>query len=51
LGYAVRQMMDPGVEILPALSSFVELDEKYDGGKSRYQACVKHKRGRGTDKQ
>jgi hypothetical protein len=44
-------MMDPGAEIVPALSSVVELDEKYVGGKPRYQPGVKHKRGKGTDKQ
>jgi len=37
LGHAVRQMMDTGTEILPALSGMVELDEKYVGGKPRYQ--------------
>jgi transposase-like protein len=51
LGHAVREMMDPGSEIVPALSSVVELDEKYVGGKPRYQHGVKHKRGKGTDKQ
>ena len=51
LGHAVREMMDPGTEILPVLSGMVELDEKYVGGKPRYQQGVKHKRGKGTDKQ
>jgi hypothetical protein len=51
LGHAVREMMDPGSEIVPMLSSVVELDEKYVGGKPRYQHGVKHKRGKGTDKQ
>jgi len=51
LGHAVREMMDPGAEILPTLSGMVELDEKYVGGKPRYQQGVKHKRGKGTDKQ
>lgn len=51
LGHAVREMMDPGAEILPALSGMVELDEKYVGGKPRYQQGIKHKRGKGTDKQ
>jgi len=51
LGHAVREMMDPGAEILPPLSGMVELDEKYVGGKPRYQQGIKHKRGKGTDKQ
>ena len=44
-------MMDPADEIVPALSGIVELDEKYICGKPRYQQGVKHKRGKGTDKQ
>ena len=51
LGHAVREMMDPGAEIVPALRGMVELDEKYVGGKPRYQQGIKHKRGKGTDKQ
>jgi hypothetical protein len=51
LGHVVRAMMEPGSEILPALSGMVELDEKYVGGKPRYRHGVKHKRGKGTDKQ
>ena len=51
VGHAVREMMDPGAEIVPALNGIVELDEKYAGGKPRYQKGVKHKRGKGTDKQ
>jgi transposase-like protein len=51
LGHAVRKMMDPGPELVPALSGIVELDEKYVGGKPRYENGVKHKRGRGTKKQ
>ena len=51
LGHAIRKMMDPGAELLPALSGIVELDEKYIGGKPRYEHGVKHKRGRGTQKQ
>ena len=35
---------------IPKLSGIVELDEKYIGGKPRYQHGVKHKRGRGTAK-
>ncbi len=51
VGHAVRKMMEPGAEIVPALSGIVELDEKYVGGKPRYQKGVKHKRGKGTEKQ
>ena len=51
LGHAIRQMMDPGSELVPALSGIVELDEKYIGGKPRYQKGVVHKRGKGTSKQ
>jgi len=51
LGHAVRRMMDPGSELVPALQGIVELDEKYIGGKPRYEHGVKHKRGRGIKKQ
>ena len=51
LGHAVRKMMDPGSELVPALQGIVELDEKYIGGKPRYEHGVTHKRGRGTQKQ
>lgn len=51
LGHAIRRMMDPGSELVPALSGIVELDEKYIGGKPRYQKGVSHKRGKGTAKQ
>jgi len=51
LGHAIRLMMDPGSEFVPALSGIVELDEKYIGGKPRYKKGVVHKRGKGTAKQ
>lgn len=51
VGHAIREMMDPGDEAVPALSGIVELDEKYVGGKPRYEKGVKHKRGKGTAKQ
>ena len=47
----MRKMMDPADEIVPSLSGIVELDEKYVGGKPRYEKGVTHKRGKGTDKQ
>ena len=51
LGHAVRKMMDPADEISPALSGIVELDEKYFGGKPRYQKGVTSIRGKGANKQ
>ena len=51
MGHAIRAMMDPGSERIPLLDGIVELDEKYIGGKPRYRPGVKHKRGRGTEKQ
>ena len=51
VAHAVREMMDPGSEFVPALSEIVELDEKYVGGKPRYEHGVVHKRGKGTEKQ
>jgi hypothetical protein len=37
-------------DAMPVLAGIVELDEKYLGGKPRYQKDVKHKRGKGTAK-
>lgn len=51
VSHAVREMMDPGSAFVPVLSGIVELDEKYVGGKPRYQQGVTHKRGKGTEKQ
>ena len=51
MGHAIRHMMDPGSEIVPALNGIVELDEKYIGGKPRPQKGIIHKRGKGTAKQ
>lgn len=51
MGHAIREMMDPGPDGQPPLSGIVELDEKYFGGKPRYKKGVKHKRGKGTEKQ
>jgi hypothetical protein len=50
MGHAIRQMMTPTAESAK-LSGIVEVDEKYFGGKPRYQAGLTHKRGRGTSKQ
>ena len=51
MGHAIRQMMAPDDESQPALNGIVELDEKYIGGKPRYEKGVQHKRGKGTAKQ
>ena len=51
MGHAIREMMNPGAESQPPLHGIVELDEKYFGGKPRYEKGVKHKRGKGTEKQ
>jgi hypothetical protein len=50
MGHAIREMMLPSAQGF-SLSGIVELDEKYFGGKPRYQQGVVHKRGRGTSKQ
>jgi transposase-like protein len=51
MGHAIRKLMDPSAESRPPLHGIVELDEKYFGGKPRYEKGVKHKRGKGTEKQ
>ncbi len=51
MGHAIRELMDPGAENQPPLHGIVELDEKYFGGKPRFKKGVKHKRGKGTEKQ
>jgi hypothetical protein len=51
MGHGIRQMMAVGTETHPVLNGIVELDEKFLGGKPRYQKGVRHKRGKGTDKQ
>lgn len=51
LGHAIRQMMAPAFLLLPELSGIVELDEKYIGGKPRFENSIAHKRGKGTKKQ
>ena len=49
--HEIREMMDPGAEIVPVLSGIVELDGKYLGGKPYYKKKVGHKRSKGTQKQ
>ena len=51
MGHAIRQMMAPADESQPVLNGIVELDEKYFGGKPRYEKGVQPKRGKGTAKQ
>ena len=51
MGHAIRHMMEPTSDLVPALDGIVELDEKYIGGKPRYEQGVRHKRGRGIQKQ
>jgi hypothetical protein len=42
MGHAIRAMMDP--DNSPVLKGIVELDEKYFGGKPRYEKGVQHSR-------
>jgi len=49
MGHSIRLMMTP--DATKRLDGIVEVDEKYIGGKPRYQPGVIHKRGRGTAKQ
>jgi len=55
MAHGIREMMEER-DMEPVLSGTVELDEKYLGGKPRFQRAatgivVQHKRGKGTDKQ
>jgi len=49
--HAIREMMQPASVDTPILNGIVELDEKYIGGKPRYQQGVIHPRGKATKKQ
>lgn len=51
MGHAIRAMMNPEDSKMPPLKDIVELDEKYLGGKPRYEKGTTHKRGKGTKKQ
>jgi hypothetical protein len=51
LGHAIRQMMNHSNDLVPELNGIVELDEKYVGGKPRYQRRKVYPKGRATDKQ
>lgn len=48
--HALRALMAAHQNLLPMLEGIVEVDEKYLGGKPRFQHGVKHKRGHGTTK-
>ncbi|PNU20771.1 IS1595 family transposase ISPepr2 [Geothermobacter hydrogeniphilus] len=50
IGHAIRAMMAAHGNAIGQLSGIVELDEKYLGGKPRFQRGVKHPRGKGTRK-
>jgi len=50
IGHAIRAMMAVHTDAIGILSGVVELDEKYLGGKPRFQHGVKHPRGKGTKK-
>lgn len=50
VGHAVRAIMDVHADTMGKLTGIVELDEKYLGGKPRFQHGVTHPRGRGTKK-
>jgi hypothetical protein len=50
LGHPIRKMIASWSDLVPALCRIVELDDKFLGGKPRYQKGVVHKRGRGTAK-
>ncbi len=51
IGHAIRALMTQDHPNTALLDGIVELDEKYLGGKPRYQEGIIHKRGKGTDKQ
>jgi hypothetical protein len=51
LGHAIRAMMAAVPTELSLLMGVVELDEKFLGGRPRFQEGVKHKGGNGTAKQ
>lgn len=50
IGHAIRAMMASHAETIGLLAGVVELDEKYLGGKPRFEKGVKHPRGKATKK-
>jgi len=51
MGHAIRYMMNSWATDLPLLNGVIEMDEKFIGGKPRHNYGVKHKVGKGTEKQ
>lgn len=51
MGHAIRKIMETWAANLPELSGTIEMDEKFFGGKPRYQFGVRNKVGKGTKKQ
>ena len=50
VGHAIRAMMKAHGDAIGPLDGIVELDEKYLGGKPRFEQGVVHARGKGTSK-
>ncbi len=50
IGHAIQAMIAAHAASLGLLDGIVELDEKYLGGKPRFQQGVKHSRGKETEK-
>src|SRR5437016_4778890 len=50
IGHAIRLMMKAHGDAIGPLDGIVELDEKYLGGKPRFEQGVIHPRGKGTSK-
>lgn len=50
VGHAIRAMMKAHGNAIAPLDGIVELDEKYLGGKPRFEHGVVHPRGKGTSK-
>lgn len=50
VGHAIRALMKAHGDAIGPLDGIVELDEKYIGGKPRFEQGVVHPRGKGTSK-
>lgn len=50
IGHAIRALMKAHGNAIGSLDGIVELDEKYIGGKPRFEQGVVHPRGKGTSK-
>ncbi len=51
VGHSIRALMTLDSSKFQMFGGIVEIDDKYLGGKKRYQEGTIHKRGKGTDKQ